>query len=162
LRSASVETILDIAAIGIVADEVLPCGGRAMTKVCLSCREPHVRPLLDFGPVPLTNHFRSAAEADAPAEAFRLKLGQCGRCGLVQLIDPPPPATVRAKVPWIAYQEPEGHLDDLAERLLKLQGVGKRSVAVGLRSSKRRGRPTLWSRGICWSMSPSCRGSSRR
>ena len=105
-----------------------------MTKVCLSCHEPHVRPLLDFGPVPLTNRFRSPIEAAAPAESFRLKLGQCGRCGLTQLIDPPSAATVRAKVPWIAYQEPESHLDDLVDRLLKLSGVGRRSVGVGLSS----------------------------
>jgi hypothetical protein len=127
-----------------------------MTKVCVSCREAHVRPLLDFGPVPLTNRYRSAAETLAPAETFRLKLGQCGRCGLVQLIGPPSAATVRAKVPWIAYQEPESHLDDLVERLLNLPGMGKRAVAVGLSSKDDSTLRRLRARGVgnVWRIDP--------
>lgn len=99
-------------------------------KPCLSCRTPHVRPLLDFGSVPLTNRF---APPGAPnRDRAGLRLGQCLRCGLVQLIEPAAADLVRARVPWIAYQEPEAHLDDVAERLAKLPGITPRSVAVGL------------------------------
>lgn len=47
-----------------------------------------------------------------------LAIACCAACGLVQLSDPPPIETVRPRVPWIRYNEPEAHLDDLAARLL--------------------------------------------
>jgi SAM-dependent methyltransferase len=117
-----------------------------MTKHCLSCRTPHLRPLLDFGPVPLTNRF--SASAAASTERVSLKLGQCGRCGLVQQIGPPPADVLRARVPWIAYQEPEAHLDDVVERLLKLPDMGSRSVAVGLSTKDDTTLRRLRSRGM--------------
>jgi len=127
-----------------------------MAKICLSCRTPDVRPLLDYGPTPLTNRFVAEREAAGPVETTRLRLGQCGRCGLVQLVDPPPAATVRARVPWISYQEPEGHLDDLADRLRKLSGLGAQAVAVGLSSKDDTTLRRLRGRGIgnVWRIDP--------
>lgn len=115
-------------------------------KPCLSCRTPHVRPLLDFGLVPLTNRFTTPGAANA--DHAPLRLGQCRRCGLVQLIGPAAAEVLRARVPWIAYQEPEAHLDDVAERLVKLPGIGPKSVAVGLSIKDDTTLRRLRSRGI--------------
>ena len=42
---------------------------------------------------------------------------QCRSCGLVQLSNFPSAESVRPRVPWIRYNEPSAHLDDVATRL---------------------------------------------
>jgi hypothetical protein len=59
-------------------------------------------------------------------------MGQCEQCGLLQLIEPMPPATAKSRLEWVTYNEPEGHLDELVERLRHLPGIGGQSRIVGL------------------------------
>lgn len=100
---------------------------------CLFCDRPQVRALVDFGLQPLTNRWPVSAEesADEPEFRFRLAMGQCAGCGVVQLLGPPPPGEVRSRYDWLSYNEPEGHLDDVVQKMLKLPSIGPQSVVAG-------------------------------
>jgi hypothetical protein len=97
---------------------------------CLCCLADSVGQLVDFGAQPPSNRFE---QPDAPSgESHRLAVGQCERCGLLQLIEPMAPATAKSRYEWLTYNEPEGHLDDLVERLRHLPDIGTGSRIVGL------------------------------
>lgn len=86
--------------------------------------------LRDFGPHPICNRYLTAA--DAPEFTHPMVIGQCGACGLVQTLDPVPAAELVPVVDWIAYNEPEGHLDAVAETLAGLPGLKPGAVCVGV------------------------------
>jgi hypothetical protein len=71
--------------------------------------------LIDFGMQPYSNRYLHSC--DEPEERFHLQVVTCGQCGLVQLAEPPPPGFLRPRVDWIRYNEPEGHLDEVAQGL---------------------------------------------
>ena len=101
-----------------------------VTTTCLSCRLSAVRVVLDFGPQPPSNRFE---HADAQGtDSHPLVVGQCGACGLVQLIAPMAPTMVKSRFEWLTYNEPEGHLDDLVARLSGLPGIDPGARIVGL------------------------------
>jgi SAM-dependent methyltransferase len=82
---------------------------------CLGCGSDRAHVVLDLGPQPPSNRFlRSAGEA---APVHPLRVAQCECCGLVQLADPMPVDMVRSRFEWLTYNEPEGHLDRLVDRL---------------------------------------------
>ena len=97
---------------------------------CQICRADQVKVLLDFGPQPLCNRFKK----EANEEEFRhpLVLGQCQSCGLIQLTDPVPAEEIIPRVEWLKYNEPEGHLDDLADVLCNIEGLPEKPVACGI------------------------------
>ena len=97
---------------------------------CQICCAEQVRVLLDFGSQPLSNRFK----ADPHDDEFRhpLILGQCQSCGLIQLTNPVPPEEIVPRVEWLKYNEPEGHLDDLAEVLCSLHDLPEKPVACGI------------------------------
>lgn len=95
---------------------------------CVSCGGA-VATLIGFGPQPPCNRFLRAGEDDA--DRHPLTLGQCDACGLVQLIDPMPEEMVRPRFAWLSYNEPEGHLDALVERLAELP-PGRDARVAGL------------------------------
>lgn len=86
--------------------------------------------LRDFGPHPICNRYLTAA--DAPEFTHPMVIGQCGACGLVQTLDPVPATELVPTVDWIAYNEPEGHLDAVAETLAGLPGLKPGAVCVGV------------------------------
>jgi hypothetical protein len=89
-----------------------------------------VETLVDFGLQPPSNRF---LEPDSVDEArHELSMGQCPRCGLLQLIAPMPPSMVKPRFSWITYSEPERHLDAAVERLSKLPGLTPASAIRGL------------------------------
>lgn len=97
---------------------------------CLGCGAGAVDVLLDFGRQPPSNRFE---RPDSPGgETHPLVVGQCGGCGLVQLLDPMPPAMARSRFEWLTYNEPEGHLDDVVSRLRALAGVGPGARIIGV------------------------------
>lgn len=100
---------------------------------CLICRAAAVRTLLEFGEQALSNRFLS--RADAPEETFPFTLGQCASCGLLQLLSPTPARELKARFDWIAYNEAEGHLDQLVSKVCRLPGISTAST-VGAVSSK--------------------------
>lgn len=78
---------------------------------------------IDFGPQPMSNRFLK--DHSEPEYRHSLQMSACAGCGVVQLLDPPPPVELKARFSWIFYNEAEGHLDALVERLAALPGVGK-------------------------------------
>ena len=70
---------------------------------------------------------------------FPLKLGQCQKTGLIELIDPVHPKELNPKYDWLTYNEPEDHLDDMVKRILdffpkdkslKIGGVSIKDVST--------------------------------
>jgi len=95
---------------------------------CLVCQSPSLAGLLDCGEQPLCNRFLHAP--DHPEAVFPIALGVCRACGLVQLLAPPSPDEVKPRVDWLTCNEPESHLDELAEDLARLPGVELMKSAV--------------------------------
>jgi hypothetical protein len=119
-------------------------------RTCQLCGAPDVETLIDFGRQPICNRFpRTATETEA---TFPMLLEQCRACGLVQTTQPVPAAELRPRVDWITYNEPEGHLDLLADKLAQLPGLTKTAVFGGisfkddslLRRMRERGFPSTW------------------
>src|SRR5262245_2219314 len=105
-------------------------GGKRVSARCISCDAPAVEMLMDFGPQPPSNRF--LRPADGTEERHPLLLGQCQACTLLQLIEPMPVEMVRSRFEWLTYSEPEGHLDQLVERLAKLPGLTPEAKIIGL------------------------------
>ena len=89
---------------------------RAGLPGCLLCGQS-LRPdaTLFLGPLVACNRF--GLPGGTAIETHDLSMSQCDGCGLVQLVSIPPAAFVRPRNPWIRYNEPEAHLDSLAESL---------------------------------------------
>ncbi|MBP7830242.1 MAG: methyltransferase domain-containing protein [Kiritimatiellae bacterium] len=119
------------------------------TECCL-CARPAVRELADFGPQPICNRY--LASPDGGEFKHPMVLGQCGACGLLQLLNPVPAEEIVPPYDWIVYNEPEGHLDRLADILSGLPGLLKRGVIAGvsykddslLRRLRERGHRYTW------------------
>jgi len=108
------------------------CHAKKMSSLhynCLGCGAS-VNVLIDFGKQPPSNRFIQLGEVDNDQHC--LTIGQCGTCMLVQLIDSMPAAMVKPRFDWMTYNEPEGHLDALMDRLAKLPGISEDSVIAGL------------------------------
>lgn len=97
-------------------------------RPCVVC-EAAAAALLDVGPQPIASHFES--DATGPAPRHSLALAQCGRCGLVQLEEAAPLAILRPPYEWLAYTEPEGHLDTVADLLAELAPRDRTPTAAG-------------------------------
>ena len=97
---------------------------------CLGCGARAADVLVDFGLQPPSNRFERAGAGTT--ETHPLVLGQCAACGLLQLLEPMPPAMARSRFEWLTYNEPEGHLDELVARLCRLPGVGPASRIAGV------------------------------
>jgi hypothetical protein len=106
--------------------------------------------MLDFGPQPIRNRFLAS-----PGEreyTHPLAVRCCHACGTVQLDRPAPAEELRPRFDWIAYNEPENHLDELTDDLVKLPGLTPDSVFGGvsrfddstLRRLRERGFRNTW------------------
>ena len=97
---------------------------------CQICSTEQLSVVLDLGPQPLCNRFKT----DPNEHEFYhpLILGQCQNCGLIQLPNPVPPEEIIPRVEWLKYNEPEGHLDDLADILCNIEDLPKKPVAFGI------------------------------
>lgn len=95
---------------------------------CLLCGSPTAAPLIDFGCQPLCNRFLATpTETEA---TFPLALDLCSACGLVQLATPPPVDELRPRFDWLTYNEPEGHLDELAADIVRLPGITPENASL--------------------------------
>ena len=104
--------------------------GTSGIPMCRACGKLLHGKTLDFGYQPLCNRFL-LNPAD-PEYTHPLVLGVCKSCGLLQLLDPPPGGEITPRFPWITYNEPEGHLDHLTDRLLGMAEAQMVSVAGGV------------------------------
>src|SRR5579871_693908 len=76
---------------------------------------------LSLRQMPVCNRFTTAPDT---AERHDLSLHQCGQCDLIQLAAPLPVETIRPRLPWIKYREPDAHLDAFVDRLLAGHAAG--------------------------------------
>src|SRR5262245_10597698 len=88
---------------------------------CHICGSDSVTLLLDLGEQALCNRFLIRQNQEEPK--FPMKVFHCEACGLVQIAQPVSPAELRPRFDWISYNEQEGHLDDLDERIRELPGL---------------------------------------
>jgi hypothetical protein len=86
--------------------------------------------MLDCGMQPVSNRFLFAP--DLHEYHYLFQLGYCQRCGLVQLVNPPPLVEVKPRFAWIRYSEPEGHLDQLVDLLSQLPGINAQADFCGV------------------------------
>ena len=100
---------------------------------CIACRSNDIVPLLNFGKHALCNRYLGKP-ADSE-DSFPFALSQCAACALIQFANPIPPSELKAPYDWISYNEQEGHLDDLVQKVLALPGVTD-SSSVGAISYK--------------------------
>lgn len=98
------------------------------TAGCRVCAN-EIERLIDFGSQPIGNRF--LATADAFEAQHQLVMGQCGRCGLVQLVAPASPEIVKPPVDT-RYNEPAGHLEAVIESVCQLPGVTPETRFCGL------------------------------
>jgi len=83
-----------------------------------------------LGPQPICNRFLASPSEDEFLHG--MVMGFCKDCGLVQLIDPVPAKELMPRVDWISYNEPEAHLDDLAQKIRELPGITADSTICGV------------------------------
>lgn len=116
---------------------------------CLVCGGS-VEELVDLGLQPICNRYlASPAENE---ERFPLRVAQCTDCGTVQRTAGPDPHELVPPFDWIEYWEPEGHLDELADRLAELEALGPDATVAGLSYKddsllerlEQRGFPDTW------------------
>lgn len=100
-----------------------------MSETCQICSGNLTR-LFDFGGQPICNRYLSSL--DRTEYRHELVLSQCRADGLLQLARPWPSEELRPRLPWISYQEPEPHLDDVVDRIVRLPGVNHNTLIAGL------------------------------
>lgn len=101
-----------------------------LTRKCEVCSQKDVVLLFDVGEQVVCHHFlKSVAEQE---EVYHLTLGQCQKCGTVQLIDRIPVDKLRPRYDWLKCNEPEAHLDNLVTTMTRLSGITKDSMIGGI------------------------------
>lgn len=113
---------------------------------CTVCESSMLRKVLDLGPQPPSNRFL-APHANG-GKRYHLSLGNCADCGTVQLVDRMPVHAIRPRYDWLTNNEPEGHLDDLVDKLLALPGVDSGTRVLGLTYKDRSTLNRLAQRGL--------------
>ena len=76
---------------------------------CRVCNNDQVKMFIDFGQQPVTSRYLK--KEDQPENLYKLSMGQCQICGIVQLIDNIPIEEIIPIYDWISYNEAEDHLD---------------------------------------------------
>lgn len=100
------------------------------TTACHLCKSKGVTELLDLGPQPICNRFLTAPSDDEFLHP--MAIGLCEACALVQIINPVPAEELMPQVDWITYNEPEGHLDRLAQTIRDLPGINGDAAICGI------------------------------
>ena len=98
--------------------------------LCRGCQSVEVGELLDIGMHPVSNCFLQHTSVVDPR--YLLAIGQCRNCGLVQLTKLMPANVLVPIYEWITYNEPEGHLDALVDRLTRLPNIDEESLIAGV------------------------------
>jgi SAM-dependent methyltransferase len=113
---------------------------------CLVCRSDRVRTILDLGPQPVSTHYaRLSAETGVEHD---LRLAVCTNCGMVQLAKPFPHGDLVSPYDWIAYNEPESHLDAVVDKICRLSGLKKDAAICGTSVKDRTTLDRLRARGF--------------
>lgn len=98
-----------------------------MKDFCRSCHSRDVIETLALGPQPASNRF--LVSPGELCDKHPLNFGYCQGCGLAQLLNPAPSASIRSPHIWLSYNEPESHLDHLVE-ILSTEFVSAHSAKI--------------------------------
>ena len=99
---------------------------------CTVCHSEKLKSSLSFGMQPPSNRFIDLVKGEGVTdECYRMSLGYCQQCATIQLVDRMPIDAMRPRYDWLTYNEPEGHLDDVAAKLMSLPGVSADSRVLG-------------------------------
>lgn len=101
-----------------------------MDNICKICDSEKVVSLLELGEQPICNRFLKNPEEKEYTHPMNLR--QCNDCGTVQLLNSVPVEELLPRYDWIKYNEPEKHLDDLAEKIINLHDINKNSRFLGV------------------------------
>src|SRR5260221_13712490 len=96
---------------------------------CQSCRQGPCEEMINFGSQPVCHHFYDGAQREG---MYPLVLGECPKCGLVQLLNRIAPEQLVPRYDWLVYQEPEHHLNELVSILRALPGISPTAMVCGL------------------------------
>lgn len=129
--------------------------GDAWTENCRLCAAP-LPTLLDAGGQPRATDY--ALMPQSRAETWPKRFGCCPRCGLAQLLCPPPAAWLAPCVDWLAFNEPESHLDALAAQLTQLTGRGCAMAGLSLKDAGLLERLTSLGGRESWRLTPDILG----
>lgn len=95
---------------------------------CLVCDSTNLAFRVDVGEHPVASFFLE--DLQQKEQAYKLVLGQCTKCGTVQLIQPIPHYALVPPYDWLQAREPEEHLDD-AVALIIAEGVLSANSVIG-------------------------------
>ena len=85
---------------------------------CRVCYSRDFELKIDFGSQPVTSHYLQSKNDDE--KLYKLSMGQCKKCKIVQLIDCIPFKEIIPIYSWVNYNEPENHLDGAVQNLLNI------------------------------------------
>jgi len=97
---------------------------------CIICGNENMKSYLDLGLQPICNRFKR--NRNEKEEVFPMSFGQCEVCAAIQLINSVPVKKLMPIYEWITYNEPEEHLDILAEKISNFSGLTKGSKICGI------------------------------
>lgn len=99
---------------------------------CKVCGAKLLKPEISFGKQPPSNRFMHDIDSATQVETYNLSVSECRECCTVQLFDRMPVEAYRPRYEWLRYNEPEGHLDDVVENLVKLPNLKFSSRVLGI------------------------------
>jgi len=97
---------------------------------CQLCKQVSVREMLDLGRQPITNRF--LGKYNDKEYSYPMRIGLCQVCAAVQLLDPVPARHLLPRFDWITYNEPEEHVEKLAQAIAQLPGLNRDSLISGV------------------------------
>ncbi|MEA5523389.1 hypothetical protein, partial [Limnoraphis robusta] len=98
-----------------------------MNQFNLNIKSTQAEPLADFGLQPVSNRFLEANGKDKVPQ-FPLGLVINKDSGLIHLDKPFPIDELKPRYDWLTCFEPEDHLDNMVETIIKLPGISEDSV----------------------------------
>jgi len=104
----------------------------SLRVLCTVCGSRLPAAQIHFGNHPPSNRFMQDSTSATQVESHALSLTTCVHCGTVQLLDRMPMEAFRPRYDWLVYNEPEGHLDDVAKHLANLPGIDTSSRFMGI------------------------------
>ena len=100
------------------------------TRYCRICHGDRIDIILDAGLQPLSNRYVKDPSETQYVHPF--VMGQCTKCGVIQLLHPVPADEIACRFSWVKYTEPEEHLDSLSRTISDLPGFSEGATVCGL------------------------------
>ena len=97
---------------------------------CRVCNSNKIDNTVSFGLFPVSHKFKK--NFSVKSKKFKLDLIKCKNCNLVQIKKKVPLKELVPIYKWIAYNEPEDHLDYLVKKISLLRGINFNSTIIGI------------------------------